>query len=201
MLDIEICQDTLWLHFQDWMCAQDDGKNAFWKKDAKTSLLSLRSMHSTVGEAHRLPWSKCSFYCECCHALNVFFLDTSRLLWELAIVKRGIISGVSRGGGCLQWSNHNAWFDDGQVSLHIAWMPELKCLTNNEISLTWLMIQNTLWVGKKSFTAKLVTSPECIQCGGIGSIEPTFITAQSCACSVSLSKATCFSYCMNNYLS
>ena len=39
--------------------------------------------------------------------------------------------------------------------------PEMRCLNNDKASLTWLVIRNALWVGKKLFTAQLAISPEC----------------------------------------
>ena len=34
------------------------------------------------------------------------------------------------------------------------WAPGMRCLNNNKASLTWLVIQNALWVGKKLFSAQ-----------------------------------------------
>ena len=47
------------------------------------------------------------------------------------------------------------------------WDPGMRCLNNDEASLTWLVIRNTLWVGKKLFSAQLVISPECGRCGDL----------------------------------
>ena len=51
----------------------------------------------------------------------------------------------------------------------------MRCLNNDGASLTWLIIRNALWVGKKLFTARLVISPECVRCGDLEeSIEHAF---------------------------
>ena len=34
------------------------------------------------------------------------------------------------------------------------WAPRMRCLNNDEASLTWLVIRNALWVGKKLFSAQ-----------------------------------------------
>lgn len=47
MPKIETRPDTLQLHFLDWICTQYNGN-----RTAKTSFLSLRSMHLTKGEIH-----------------------------------------------------------------------------------------------------------------------------------------------------
>ena len=55
------------------------------------------------------------------------------------------------------------------------WAPRMRCLNNDKASLTWLVIQNALWVGKKLFTVLLAIFPECIWCGALGvSIEHAF---------------------------
>ena len=38
---------------------------------------------------------------------------------------------------------------------------------NDEASLTWLVIRDALWVGKKLFAAQQVISPECGRCGDL----------------------------------
>ena len=43
------------------------------------------------------------------------------------------------------------------------WAPVIKCLNNEEASLTCVVIRGPLWVGKKPFTARLAISPEFIR--------------------------------------
>ena len=45
--------------------------------------------------------------------------------------------------------------------------PRMRCLNNDEASLTWLVIRNALWVGKKLFAAQQAISPECGRCGDL----------------------------------
>lgn len=45
------------------------------------------------------------------------------------------------------------------------WAPGLKCLNNDEASLTWLVLRGALWVGKKLCAAGLAISSECVRCG------------------------------------
>ena len=58
------------------------------------------------------------------------------------------------------WSASSVWRRKRVAS------PGIKCLNNDEASLTWLVIQNALWVGKK-FSAHLAISPECGRCGAL----------------------------------
>ena len=51
----------------------------------------------------------------------------------------------------------------------------MKCLTNDEVSITRIVIQSAPWVDKRLFLACLAISPECIQCSDI--VMPSF-TAQ-----------------------
>ena len=47
------------------------------------------------------------------------------------------------------------------------WAPRMRCLNNDEASLTWLVIRNALWVGKKLFSAQQAISPECGRCSDL----------------------------------
>ena len=47
------------------------------------------------------------------------------------------------------------------------WAPRMRCLNNDEASLTWLVIRNALWVDKKLFSAQQAISPECGRCGDL----------------------------------
>ena len=44
------------------------------------------------------------------------------------------------------------------------WAPGMRCLNNDETSLT---SRNALWVGKKLFSAQQAISPECGRCGDL----------------------------------
>ena len=51
----------------------------------------------------------------------------------------------------------------------------MTCLNNDEVSLTWLISRNDLWVGKKLLAARLAISPECVRCSDLEeSIEYAF---------------------------
>ena len=43
----------------------------------------------------------------------------------------------------------------------------MRCLNNDEASLTWLVIRNALWVGKKLFSVQQAILPECGRCGDL----------------------------------
>ena len=62
------------------------------------------------------------------------------------------------------------------------WATGMKCLNNDEASLTWLVIRGTLWVDKRLFTVRLTVLPECIRCGDMEeSISHAFFfTTRSC---------------------
>ena len=47
------------------------------------------------------------------------------------------------------------------------WAPRMRCLNNDKASLTWLVIQNALWVVKKLFSARQAILPECGLCGDL----------------------------------
>ena len=135
--------------FLDRMCSRDTAAGSVWKEDAKQSFLSLRSVHSADG----LPRPECPFCCKCRHALKV--LSDSRPLSSRALYQclvRGAASdgligelGVMEAEGRLLWP----------------WAPRMRCLNNDEASLTWLVIRNALWVGKKLLAAQQAISPEC----------------------------------------
>ena len=48
-----------------------------------------------------------------------------------------------------------------------SWALVMSCHNNDEVSLTYLVIQNAFWVGKRLFSAGLAISPECVRCGGM----------------------------------
>ena len=138
-------------------------KTAVWKEDAKKAFPALRSVHAQNGEAHRMPRCECSFYRECRHALRVFsrmqtgLSDTrplsSKALYRLLVrggVRDDLIEklGVTKAEGRLLWP----------------WAPGMRCLNNDEASLTWRVIRGALWVGKRLFRAKQATSPGCVRC-------------------------------------
>ena len=164
--NVEVRRHTLRLTFLDRMCSRDTAAGRVWKEDAKQSFPSLKSVQSADGEAHRLPRRECPFYRECRHALKVLSrlqtgLSDSRPLSSRALYRclvRGAASdgligklGVTEAEGRLLWP----------------WAPRMRCLNNDEASLTWLVIRNALWVGKKLFAAQQVISPECGRCGDL----------------------------------
>ena len=164
--NVEARRHTLRLTFLDRMCSRDTAAGSVWKEDARQSFPSLRSVHFADGEAHRLPRRECPFYRECRHALRVLSrlqtgLSDSRPLSSRALYQclvRGAASdgligelGVTEAEGRLLWP----------------WAPRMRCLNNDEASLTWLVIRNALWVGKKLFAAQQVISPECGRCGDL----------------------------------
>ena len=164
--NVEVRRHTLRLTFLDRMCSRDTATGSVWKEDAKQSFPSLRSVHFADGEAHRLPRCECPFYRECRRALKVLSrlqtcLSDSRPLSSRALYRclvRGTASdgligelGVTEAEGRLLWP----------------WAPRMRCLNNDEASLTWLVIRNALWVGKKLFAAQQVISPECGRCGDL----------------------------------
>ena len=183
---------TLRLTFLDRMCSQDTAAGSFWKEDAKQPFLSLRSVHSTDRETYRLPRCDCPFHRECRHALKVLSrlqagLSDSRPLSCRALYRclvRMAVSddligelGVTAVEGRLLWP----------------WAPGMRCLNNDEASLTWLVIRNSLWVGKKLFSAQLAISAESGLCGDWRSLltTPSF-TARSCGRCASVLKVTWF---------
>ena len=164
--NVEVRRHTLRLTFLDRMCSRDTAAGSVWKEDAKQSFPSLRSVHFADGETHRLPRCECPFYRECRHALKVLSrlqtgLSDSRPLSSRALYRclvRGAASdgligelGVTEAEGRLLWP----------------WAPRLRCLNNDEASLTWLVIRNALWVGKRLFAAQQAISPECGRCGDL----------------------------------
>ena len=174
MPNVETRRHTLRLTFLDQMCSQDMAAGSFWKEDAKQSFPSLRSVHSADGETHFLPRHECLFCCEHRNALKVLSrlqtgLSDSRLLSSRALYHCLVGGGASNDligelgmtvvEGCLLWP----------------WAPRMRCLNNDEASLTWLVIWNALWVGKKLFSVQLVILPECSRCGALEeSIDHTF---------------------------
>ena len=57
----------------------------------------------------------------------------------------------------------------------LPWAVGMRCHNNEEASLTWMVIRNALWVGKRLFAAQLTISPECVRCSALEeSIEHAF---------------------------
>ena len=54
------------------------------------------------------------------------------------------------------------------------WAPRMRCLNNDEASVTWLVIRDALWVGKKLFSVQLAISLECSWCSAL---EETIVHA------------------------
>ena len=162
--NIEARHHILRLTFLDRMCSRDMVAGSVWKEDAKQSFPSLRSVHSADGEAHRLPRRECPFYRECQHALKVLSrlqtgLSDSRPLSSRALY-HCLVRGAASDGligelSVTEVEGHLLW----------PWAPRMRCLNNDEASLTWLVIRNALWVGKKLFSAQQAISPECGRCG------------------------------------
>ena len=161
--NVEARHHTLRFTFLDQMCSRDTAAGSVWKEDAKQSFPLLRSVHPADGEAHRSPRRECPFYRECRHALKVLYqlqtgLSDCQPLSIMALYRcllRGATSdgligkiGVTKMEGRLLWS----------------WAPGMRCLNNDVASLTWLVIKNALWVGKKLFSAQQAISPECSWC-------------------------------------
>ena len=163
---VETRRHTLRLGFLGRMCSQHDEIGEFWKEDAKKVFPTLRSVHSDDGgEAHRLPRNECSFYRECRQALKVFsrvrigLTDTrplSRKALYRIIVRGGVRDGLIEELGVTNEEGRLLW----------PWAPRMRCLNNDEASLTWLVIRNALWVSKRLFTADLANSRGCVRCGG-----------------------------------
>ena len=156
---------TLRLTFLDRMCSRDTAAGSVWKEDAKQSFPSL-SVHSADGEAHRLPRREFPFYRKCWHALKVLSrlqtgLSDSRPLSSRALY-RCLVRGTANDGligelGVTEAEGRLLW----------PWVPRMRCLNNDEASLTWLVIRNALWVGKNLFAAQQAISPECGWCGDL----------------------------------
>ena len=178
--NVETRRHTLRLTFLDRVSSEDTVAWSFWKKDAKQPFLSLRSVHSADGETHRLPRCECPFYHECRHTLKVFSrlqtgVSDSRPLSDRALYRCLVREAVSDDLIC------ELDVTAVQSRLLWPWAPGMRCLNNDEASLTWLVIRNALWVGKKLFSAQLATLPECGLCVDWRSVltTPSF-TVLSC---------------------
>ena len=95
--NVETRRHTLRLTFLDRMCSQDTAAESFWKKDAKQSFQSLRSVHSADGETHRLPRRVCPFYRECRDALKVLFRLQTGFADSQPLSSRALYSCLVRG--------------------------------------------------------------------------------------------------------
>ena len=154
---------------------EEDGIGEIWKEDAKRAFPALRSVQDDGGEAKRLPRNQSSFYGECRRALRVFSRVKDRLSDTQSLSRKALYQVLVRAGvkedekievlGLTKEEKRSLW----------PWVPGLKCLNNNEASLTWLTIRSALWVGKRLFSAGLVDSPECKRCGDMEeSLEHAF---------------------------
>ena len=164
--NVEARHHTFHLTFLDRICSRDTAAGSIWKEDAKQSFPLLRSVHSADGEAYHLPRCECPFYRECQQALKVLSrlqtgLSDSRPLSSRALyccLVRGAASdGLIGELGVMEMEGRLLW----------PWAPRMRCLNNDEASLTWLVIRNALWVSKKLFSAQQAISPECGRCGDL----------------------------------
>lgn len=130
------------------MYLQGYSNDDFWKADAHQSFPSLKNGHMDEAEAHQLPRVECSFY-------SVEMCRTASYGWGIASntqalfpkgLYRVLVTWAATGDlidkfGLTKQELHSIW----------PWSPGLKCLINTEVSLTWLIIWEVLWVGKKNF--------------------------------------------------
>ena len=138
-----------------------------WKEDARQSFPSLRSVHFADGEAHRLPICECPFYRECRHALKVLSRLQTGLSESRPLSSRALYRCLVRGGAASDGLIGELGVTEAEGRLLWPWAPRMRCLNNDEASLTWLVIRNALWVRKKLFAAQRVISPECGRCGDL----------------------------------
>ena len=160
--NVEARRHTLRLTFLDRMCLRDTAAGSVWKEDAKLSFPLLRSVHFADGDAHRLPRRECPFYCECRHALKVLSRLQTGLSDSRTLSSRALYRCLVRGA-----ANDGLIGEEAEGSLLWPWAPRMRCLNNDEASLTWLVIRNALWVGKKLFSVQQAISPECGRCGDL----------------------------------
>ena len=160
--NVEARRHTLRLTFLDRMCSRDTAARSVWKEDAKQSFPSLWSVHSADGKAHRLPRRECPFYRECRHALKVLSRLQTGLSDSRPLSSRALYRCLVRGALAMVWWASSVWW-----RWRVAWAPRMRCLNNDEASLTWLATRNALWVGKKLFSTQQSFSPECGRCGDL----------------------------------
>ena len=99
VLSVEARHHTLRLTFLDRMCSRDTVAVSVWKEDAEQSFPSLRSVHSAVGEAHRLPRRECPFYRECRHTLKLHSRLQTGLSDSRPLSSRALYRCLVRVGG------------------------------------------------------------------------------------------------------
>ncbi|CAE1328543.1 unnamed protein product [Acanthosepion pharaonis] len=160
------------------MCRGLDEVGTFWKEDVRKHFPSLRSVHSCEEEAGRTPRVECSFYRECRRALKILLRTSDGLSDAQALSRKALYRLLVRG------SVRDALIDELGLTKQEAcsiwpWAPGLKCLTNDEASLTWLMIRGALWVGKRLCSAGLEKYPNCRRCTGeVETIGHAFFSVQ-----------------------
>ena len=175
MPHVEKRRHTLRLNFLERMCTQNDGNGEFWKEDAKKAFPALRSVRSDCGESARRPRKECSFYRECRHALRAF-LRVKESLSDTQSLSRKALYRVLVRVGVQDVQIEGLGLSRGERRLLWPWVPRMRCLNNNEATLTWLVIRGALWVSKRSCAAGLVASSECVRCGDSEeSIEHAFV--------------------------
>ena len=166
MPNLKTRQTILRFAFLERMCTEeDDGNGDFWKEDAKRAFPTLRSVRSDgILEAYKLPRDECSFYRECRLALRVFLRYNTRLSDTASLSLKALYRLIVR-GAAKDEINEELGLTKSETRSLWPWVPGMKCLTNDEASLTWLTIRDRLWVGKRLIEAKMVATPECKRCG------------------------------------
>lgn len=139
---------TLQLHFLDWICIQDGKNGIFWKKDTKTLFHPWGARTQLRGRFAIC--LRCSFYSEVHHVLKIL----SWIWADLSEIRPLLREALYR--MLISRDLHNDLIEvlgltSEEFSSICPWIPRLKCLSNGETPLTWLMIRNVLWVGKMSF--------------------------------------------------
>ena len=82
--------------------------------------------------------------------------------WQLfrRVLYNALVRGVRT-----QYLDQRAQCDEEGGHLLWPWPPRMRCLNNDEASLTKLIMQITHCVGKKLFAERLAILPECVRCG------------------------------------
>lgn len=156
------------------MCLQLDENDEFLKEDTHKNFTSLRSVHSCEEEARCLPQGEGSYW-KCWLALKYLLWVTDSLfnvqpLFHKALYQ--VLLGEEEGHDDLlcdlaltKQEAHSIW----------PWVAGLKCLTNTEASLTWLVIWGAHWISKKLCSAGLAKSPNCSpSCGDVETLAHAF---------------------------
>ena len=164
MPNVEIRLHTLRLYYLDRMCTQDRETGGLWMEDTRKAFPALRGVHDSEGEAHRLPRGECPFYRECRRALK-FLLRVKESLSSALLLSRKALYRVLVRGSVRDVIGEGLPLTKEQLRSIWPWAPGSGCLTNDEASLTWLVIRDALWVGRRLHSAGLATSPICKRCG------------------------------------